>query len=47
MPAIIAGKIGMARSETTASLADNGETPTRNLADLTYTEPQVLRDWLP
>jgi hypothetical protein len=30
-----------------ASLTDNRETPTRDIATVTYTEAQILGDWLP
>jgi hypothetical protein len=46
LPAIIAGKLDRARAEAAASLADNGETPRRSIESITYTEAQVLGDWL-
>ena len=46
-PAIIEGKTERARAEAAALLADNGETPVRDIAAMSYTEAQVLGDWLP
>jgi hypothetical protein len=45
--AIIAEKTTRTRAEAEASLADNGETARRSIADITITEAQVLGDWLP
>jgi hypothetical protein len=47
VPAEIAANTDEARAEAAASLADNGETPARDIATITYTEAQVLGDWLP
>jgi hypothetical protein len=43
----IARVMADARAEAAASLDDNGETPRRDIAGISYTEAQVLGDWLP
>jgi hypothetical protein len=44
---LIAAELADARAEAAASLTDNRETPTRDIATVTYTEAQILGDWLP
>jgi hypothetical protein len=47
IPAIVAGEIAGARNRVAAALADNGEMPRTEPAQLAYTEDQVVSDWLP
>jgi hypothetical protein len=47
IPAIIARELAGARNRATAALADNGEAPRTEPAQLAYTEDQVVCDWLP
>jgi hypothetical protein len=45
--AAIAANISHARADAAASLSDNGETPRRDIQSISYSEAQVLGDWLP
>jgi hypothetical protein len=45
--AVMAEELGAARSETAASLADNGETPRVPIDGVVYSADEVLGDWLP
>ncbi len=47
IPAIVAREIAGARNRTAAALADNGEMPRTEPAQLAFTEDQVVGDWLP
>jgi hypothetical protein len=47
VPAVIERKIARARADATAALADSGETPNCDIDCISYTESDVLSDWLP
>ncbi len=45
--ALIARETGPARRQVVIALADHGETPRVDLESISYTEADVLGDWLP
>jgi Domain of unknown function DUF29 len=44
---VIAKELGQARRQVSLTLTDHGETPAVDVAHISYSEPEVLGDWLP